>query len=79
MPLVRHKIKRYGWMADTLGWRGYQFPAPAVQRKNVPAKSRFLHAAPQSDVRAIWGFANWTRAPVSTRARFRIAKAPMGT
>ncbi len=36
MPLVRHKIKRYGWVADTPNQRDYPYAAPAIQLKKLP-------------------------------------------
>jgi hypothetical protein len=36
MPLVRHKIKRYGWIADTPDQRDHLYAAPVIQLKNLP-------------------------------------------
>jgi hypothetical protein len=36
MPLVRHKIKRYGWLSDTPDQRDHVYVAPVVQLKKLP-------------------------------------------
>ena len=38
MPLVRHGIKRYGWVADTPDQRDPLYAAPVVQLKKLPPK-----------------------------------------
>ena len=38
MPLVRHKIKRYGWVADTPDQRDHLYAAPLVHLKKLPPK-----------------------------------------
>ena len=38
MPLVRHKIKRYGWVADTPDQRDHLYAAPVVHLKKLPPK-----------------------------------------
>lgn len=38
MPLVRHKIKRYGWVPDTPDQRDHLYAAPVVQLKKLPPK-----------------------------------------
>jgi len=38
MPLVRHKIKRYGWVADTPDQRDHIYAAPVAHLKKLPPK-----------------------------------------
>ncbi|MBI1991023.1 MAG: hypothetical protein HYS65_15145 [Betaproteobacteria bacterium] len=38
MPLVRHKIQRYGWVADTPDQRNHLYAAPVIQRKKLSPK-----------------------------------------
>ena len=38
MQLVRHKIKRYGWVADTPDQRDHLYAAPLVHLKKLPPK-----------------------------------------
>lgn len=38
MPLVRHKIKRYGWVADTPDQRDHLYAAPVAHLKKLPPK-----------------------------------------
>jgi C1A family cysteine protease len=36
MPLIRHQIKRYGWVADTPDQRDHLYSAPVVNLKKLP-------------------------------------------
>jgi len=38
MPLVRHKIKRYGWVAYTPDQRDHLYAAPVAHLKKLPPK-----------------------------------------
>lgn len=47
MPLVRHKIKRYGSVPDTPDQRDHLYAAPVVQLKKLPPKVDLLAQCPK--------------------------------
>ena len=47
MPLVRHNIQRYGWVADTPDQRDHLYAAPVVQLKKLPPKVDLRRQCPK--------------------------------
>jgi C1A family cysteine protease len=47
MPLVRHKIKRYGCVPDTPDQRDHLYAAPVVQLKKLPPKADLRAQCPK--------------------------------
>ena len=47
MPLVRHKIKHYGWVVDTPDQRDHLYAAPVVRLKKLPPKVDLRPACPK--------------------------------
>ena len=48
MPLVRHKIKRYGWVPDTPDQRDHLYAAPVARMKTLARRIDLRRQCPRT-------------------------------